>query len=73
MMILGVRLEMFRQVIDALAEQRDLDFGGTGVGSMGLVRADDFGLAILGECHVEPPRTAQRIAVVAHAHQTAVV
>ena len=30
-MILRVRLEMFRQVVDALAEERDLDFRGAGV------------------------------------------
>src|SRR5262245_637877 len=43
--ILGVRLEMFRQVIDALAENRDLYFGGSGVCVVGLVTANQLGLA----------------------------
>ena len=46
MMILGVGLEMFGQVIDALAEECDLNFGRAGVGSVGLVGTDDVGLLV---------------------------
>ncbi len=45
--ILGVRLEMFGQVVDTLAEQCDLDFGGAGVFVVGTVRADEIGLLVL--------------------------
>jgi hypothetical protein len=41
-MILRVGLEMFGQVIDPLAEERYLHFGGAGVGCVGLIRSDDF-------------------------------
>src|SRR3954454_23076125 len=53
-MIFRVGLEMFGQVVDALAEERDLDLGRSGVLSVGLVAADDVGLAILGQsqCHL---------------------
>src|SRR6266542_2487104 len=40
---------MFGEVADALAEERDLHFGGSGIAFVGLVRADDFGLAFLTE------------------------
>jgi hypothetical protein len=51
-MILGVRLEMFSQVIDALAEQRHLNFGRARIGCVGLVGTDNLGLAILAKYHV---------------------
>jgi hypothetical protein len=54
MMILSVGLEMFGEVIDALAEQRHLYFGRSGIRSVGFVRSDDVGLAILAKRHVEP-------------------
>src|SRR6185437_14180906 len=45
--VFRVRLEMFGEVADALAEERDLHFRGSGVALMGCVAADDFGLAVL--------------------------
>src|SRR6266542_4053632 len=50
-MIFRVGLEMFRKVADALAEERDLYLGGSGVRVVCLVGADDFRLAILGKRH----------------------
>ena len=47
MVILRVGLEVFGQVVDALAEERNLNFRGAGIGVVSLVRADDVGLAIL--------------------------
>ena len=38
---------------------RDLHLRGTGVGVVRLVDANQFGLAVFGERHVRPPRTAQ--------------
>ena len=46
-MILRVGLEMFGEVVDALAEDGDLHFRGAGVGVVCLVAADEFGLAVL--------------------------
>jgi len=37
MVVLSVGLEMFRQVLNSLAEQGDLDLWGSGVARMGLV------------------------------------
>ena len=48
MMIACVRLEMFGQVVDALAENGHLNFRGTGVGVVRLVAANELGLAIFG-------------------------
>src|SRR4029079_7268315 len=50
--ILRVRLEMFREVVDALAQDGDLSFRRSGVLSVGLVAADDVGLAVLGQCQI---------------------
>jgi hypothetical protein len=41
MMILCVDLEMLGEVIDALTEKRDLDFGRPGVAVVCLVCSDD--------------------------------
>jgi hypothetical protein len=46
-MILDVTLEMLGQIADALAEQRDLHFGGAGVGVVDAVRADHFCLTFV--------------------------
>src|SRR2546428_11334183 len=51
MMILGVCLEVFGQVIDAFAENGDLHFGRPGVGFVRLVAANQLGLAIFGQRH----------------------
>src|SRR5438093_7248414 len=45
-MIFGVCLEMFGQVVDAFAQECDLNFWRAGVAVVGLVRADDFSLAV---------------------------
>src|SRR6476620_5981002 len=50
-MILRVRLEVLCQIVDALAQESDLNFRGTRVLDVGLVGTDDVGLAILAECH----------------------
>src|SRR5262245_23270890 len=60
LMILCVRLEMFRQIVDAFTENGDLNFRGTGVGVVRPVVADQFGLAIFGQRHgCRPPRAPQ--------------
>src|SRR5262249_24216114 len=41
--------EMFRQIGDALTEERDLHFRGSRVALMGGVTADDFGFAVLAQ------------------------
>jgi hypothetical protein len=51
MVVLGVDLEMLGEVIDALCEERDLDFRRSRVAVVSLVRADDAGLTILGKRH----------------------
>ena len=59
-MILRVGLEVFGEVVDAFAENRDLHFRGSGVGVVGLVAADQFGLAVFAQRHLAcPPRTPQ--------------
>jgi hypothetical protein len=50
---------MLGQVVDALAEQRDLNFRGPGVALVGTVAVDDPGLTVLGKRHNLPPRAAQ--------------
>ena len=45
MIVLGVALEMIGEVVDALGEDRDLDFGRTGVVLVAGVVANDFLLA----------------------------
>src|SRR5262249_25001136 len=61
MMVLRVRFEMLGQVVDAFAENGDLNFGGPGVGVVCLVGANQFGLAVFGQRHAaylhERPRT----------------
>ena len=52
-MVLDVRLEVLRQVVDALAEERDLDFRGAGVGVVRAVDTDDFRLAFIRQ-HIVP-------------------
>ena len=43
---------------------RDLDFGGSGVGFVGFVAADELGLAVFAQRHlVCPPRTPQNHAI----------
>jgi hypothetical protein len=51
MMILRVDLEVFRQVINALAQERDLYFGRPGVSVVCLEVADDSCLAVFRESH----------------------
>ena len=46
-MVVGVGLEMLGEMIDAIGQQCDLYFRGTGVGSMGTVLGDRF---VLGCC-----------------------
>jgi len=41
-----VRFEVFRQLTNALAQQRDLDFGTAGIGSVRAIRVND-GLLLL--------------------------
>ena len=60
MMILGVGLEVFGQVADALAEQGDLNFRGAGVAVVGLVSADDPVFRSFVSATF-PPRTAQML------------
>src|SRR3954467_12087029 len=63
-MVLRVRLEMVGQIADALAEERNLHFRGSGVALMGSVAADDFGLAVLAQHDGRPstngPETSER-------------
>ena len=42
-MVLAVDLQVFRQVVDALGEERDLDLGGAGVGLVEAMLSDDGG------------------------------
>jgi hypothetical protein len=70
--VLRVRLEVLGEVADSLAEERDLDLGGSGIAFVGLVRADNFGLTFLaeheGSFHARPRKMTR------HApHQAAVV
>src|SRR5206468_3739410 len=51
MMIFGVGLEVFGQVVDAFAENGDLHFRRPGVGFVRLVAANQLGLAIFGQRH----------------------
>jgi len=46
--ILQVRLEVFRQLTNALAQQRDLDFGTARVGGMRAVLINDGSLMLSG-------------------------
>ena len=41
--ILGVGAKVFREVVNTSREQRDLDFGRSGVLIVGFVSGDDFG------------------------------
>jgi hypothetical protein len=50
---------MLGEIADALAEERDLHFRGSGVALMGCVAADDLGLAVLVQHVGHPPRTVQ--------------
>jgi hypothetical protein len=49
MVILCVRLEVFRQVIDSLAEEGDLNFRRARIRVVRAITADDFGLAVLAQ------------------------
>src|SRR5205809_1193900 len=51
-MVLRVGLEMFGQVVDAFAEDCDLDFRGSGVAVVGLVAANQLGLAVFAQGHL---------------------
>ena len=42
---------MLGEIGDAVGEKRDLDFRGACIAVVGLVRADDLGLAVLGKRH----------------------
>src|SRR5688572_30022041 len=50
-MILRVNFEMLGEVVDAVAEQRDLHFRRTCIAVVRSVRADDPALAVLGKRH----------------------
>jgi hypothetical protein len=47
--VLGVRAEMLRQLVDAPRQQCDLDLRRAGVGVASAVLADDLALRFLGE------------------------
>src|SRR5579862_2522610 len=51
MEILDVRLEMLREHVDALGEQRDLDLGGSGVALRALVLPENARLVCGGDGH----------------------
>src|SRR6187551_453580 len=53
MVILHVRLEVLRQVVDAFAEERDLDFRGARVGLVSAVGTNNCGLTVVRQ-HVVP-------------------
>lgn len=48
MVILGVNLEMVRQIVDLFTQDRDLYFGRTGIGDMNPVAVNDFVLPLSG-------------------------
>src|SRR5262249_20586114 len=48
-MVLKVRLEVLGEVINALAEQRDLDFRGTRISGMGPIATDQLTLTFIGQ------------------------
>ena len=48
-MILGILLQMLRELGDPGAENRDLHLRGAGVGLMGAVAVDDDGLLLFGD------------------------
>ena len=50
--VVGMLLEVLRQLADTLGEDGDLDFGRAGVALMGGVVGDDVGFLFLGD-HVE--------------------
>ena len=50
-MVFRVGLEMFGEVVDPFAQERDLHLGGTGVCVVGFIRSDDFRLAIFRKRH----------------------
>jgi hypothetical protein len=50
--VLRVCLEVLREVIDALAEESDLDFRGSRVRLVSAITAYDFGLSFLVQGHV---------------------
>src|SRR5207247_9238173 len=70
-MVLRVRLEVVGQVVDALAENSDLDLRGPRVGLVCFVTANEFGLAIFGQRHAaslhERPRTPNLVRKPGHA------
>src|SRR4051812_7063051 len=49
--VLRVRLEVFGEVIDPLAEKSDLNFRRSGIAVVCLVRSDKVGLAVLAQRH----------------------
>src|SRR5712692_4490060 len=57
-MIFRVGLEVLGEVVDALAENRNLYFGRTGVRVVRLVGANQFGLAVFGQRHGLFPSTS---------------
>src|SRR5262245_24315650 len=71
--ILGVDLEVIREVVDSLAENCHLHLGRASVGGVRFVRTDDVGLSLFRESHLLHlhARPSRRI-VFAEPHQTAV-
>src|SRR5262249_4542441 len=52
MMVFGVCLEVLGQVVDAFAEECNLDFRGAGVAVVGLITANQLGLAVFAQGHL---------------------
>jgi hypothetical protein len=54
-MILGMRPQMLREIVDSSGEKGYLHFCRTSVGRIPTVLFDDFQLDFLGEAHASPP------------------
>src|SRR5882672_9167377 len=72
MVILRVNFEMFREVVDALAEKRDLHFGRPGIVVVSSVVADNPRLTVLGKRHDRSSTNGPDLASSLEAHHTAV-
>src|SRR5258708_2110481 len=72
MVILRVNFEMFREVVDALAEKRHLHFGRPGIAVVSSVVANNPGLAVLCKRHDRSSTNGSELASSFEAHQTAV-
>src|SRR5439155_26591056 len=52
--VLLVRLQVLREVGDALGENGDLDLGRAGIGVAATVLLDDLGFLLFYQCHCDP-------------------